>query len=358
MRKLTILQTIAPDYRKIFFQTIKKELNDNFELYGGDSYFEESIQDDISIEKIRVKNFFFFKRKILFQSHTLKLVFKPGVLILELNPRIVTNWIILLFRKLLNKKTGLWGHAWSREGGDLKKNRVRKLMKYCSDFIIVYTNQQKFEQQKDMPKKEVFSAPNAVFSSLKMETNKEVDQSILNLIFVGRLSSLKKPFFLVKAFAKEIENYPSKTKLIIVGEGEEKEKIKKYIRDHKLTNRIELRGHISNFEKLKELYLSSFFSISSGYVGLSITQSFGFGVPMLVSKDENHSPEIEALKVNENGLFFETDNEDNFNKVMLQAFKERKSWLNKRVEIVNYCKKNYSTESMAEIFIKISKNET
>ena len=46
---------------------------------------------------------------------------------------------------------------------------------------------------------------------------------------------------------------------------------------------------------------------------------------MLVSREENHSPEIEALNINENGLFFETNNEYNFNQVLLNAFKEKRN---------------------------------
>jgi len=79
---------------------------------------------------------------------------------------------------------------------------------------------------------------------------------------------------------------------------------------------------------------------------------------MLVSRNEKHSPEIEALNVNENGLFFETNKEFSFNKVLLQAFKEREIWNKKSKHIVEYCRKNYSTESMANTFIKLVKNES
>ena len=50
--------------------------------------------------------------------------------------------------------------------------------------------------------------------------------------------------------------------------------------------------------------------------------------------------------------------EDNFNNVLLQAFKEREYWIEKSVHIVKSCQKNYSTESMAETFIKLAKNES
>jgi len=43
---------------------------------------------------------------------------------------------------------------------------------------------------------------------------------------------------------------------------------------------------------------------------------------------------------------------------LLQAFKEREIWNKKSKHIVEYCRKNYSTESMANTFIKLVKNES
>lgn len=353
MRKLVIIQTVIPDYRKYFFRAIEMALNNSFELYGGDFYFENSIKSDLKMAKKPVINHFYFNRKLLFQTGIWHLLFKDIILVMEMNPRIVSNWIFLVIRRIINRKTVLWGHAWPRNGVHSKSDLLRNCMRLLANKIIVYTNQQQLELKNKMPKKDILAAPNAVVSASMMAFTRSSNQ--FNLIYVGRLTKRKKPYFLVKAFASEVDKYPSNTKLIIVGEGEEKDKIKKYIAQNKLSNSIVLLGHISNHEKLKELYFNSFFSISPGYVGLSITQSFGFGVPMLVSKDENHSPEIEALRIEENGLFFKTDSKSDFNKTLLEAFKKRDSWVQKRMQILSFCKQNYSTEAMAKVFIDLVK---
>jgi len=353
MRKLVIIQTVIPDYRKYFFSAIETALNNSFDLYGGDFYFESSIKSDSKISKISITNHFYFNRKLLFQTGIWHLLFKDVILVMEMNPRILSNWIFLVIRKIINRKTVLWGHAWPRNGAHSKSDLLRNFMRLLANKIIVYTNQQQLELKNKMPKKEILAAPNAVVSASMMAFSKLSDQ--FNLIYVGRLTERKKPYFLVKAFASEVDKYPSNTKLIIVGEGEEKDKIKKYIVENKLSNSIVLLGHISNHEKLKELYFNSFFCISPGYVGLSITQSFGFGVPMLVSKDENHSPEIEALKIEENGLFFKTDSESDFNTILLKAFEKRDFWIQKRMQILSSCQQNYSTEAMAKVFVDLVK---
>ena len=351
MRKLVIIQTVIPDYRKYFFSAIEMALNNSFELYGGDFYFESSVKSDLKIAKTPVINHFYFNRKLLFQTGIWHLLFKDIILVLEMNPRILSNWIFLIIRKIINRKTVLWGHAWPRNGAHSKSDLLRNCMRLLANKIIVYTNQQQLELKSKMPKKEILAAPNAVVSASMMAFSKSSDQ--FNLIYVGRLTKRKKPYFLMKAFASEVDKYPSNTKLIIVGEGEEKDKIKKYIANNKLSNRIELFGHISDQKKLKELYFSSFFSVSPGYVGLSITQSFSFGVPMLVSKDENHSPEIEAVIPNINALFFETDNVNDFNKIIMNAFDNKEYWIKQRPSIVNFCKDSYSIEAMSKVFINL-----
>ena len=174
-----------------------------------------------------------------------------------------------------------------------------------------------------------------------------------NIIYVGRLVAAKKPLFLVKAFHKLLD---LDTNLIIVGDGPERKKIDEYVETHNLGLRVQLTGHINNFNKLKELYAKSLVSVSPGYVGLSITQSFAFGVPMLISRNEDHSPEIEAVKESSNAIFFQTDNQNDFCLKVEEIFKSKKVFFEKRNIIADQCKKHYTIEQMAISFVQILKD--
>ena len=191
MNRIVIVQTITPDYRSHFFSYLRKSLNNNFELYGGNSYFQKSIKDDATIKKIKIKNLFLFQRRLLIQLGIWHLIFKNDTLILELNPRIISNWIILFLRKILKKETILWGHAWSRRGKDSKTEYVRNFMRKLASRLIVYTFSQRDELLKKMPKKLIYAAPNAMLEAFKMQTNKNYKESI-NIIYVGRLTPEKK----------------------------------------------------------------------------------------------------------------------------------------------------------------------
>jgi glycosyltransferase involved in cell wall biosynthesis len=249
-------------------------------------------------------------------------------------------------------KTYVWGHAWPRKGSNSKTASIRHLMQLFASGTITYTEAHKKEMLVKHPKLRIFSAPNALYSQNEMGGFEHPMDEVKNVIYVGRLVAAKKPLFLVKAFHKLLD---LDTNLIIVGDGPERKKIDEYIETYNLESRIQLMGHINDFNKLKQLYATSLVSVSPGYVGLSITQSFAFGVPMLISRNENHSPEIEAAKESSNAVFFQTDNQNDFCFKLEEIFKFKKAFFKKRKTIANECKKHYTIEQMATSFFEILK---
>ncbi len=355
MKEYIILQTVAPDYRKKLYQYINKEFGDSFAVYAGLEYFEPTVKTDTSVAGLKkINNNFLFKRSFLIQTGMWKDVTRCKTLVMEMNPRILSNWAILITRKLLNKKTILWGHAWPRSGRQSKTDKLRKIMRDMGDSIIVYTKSQKEELLAAEPHLKVNYAPNALYFKDEMNVSKtEVSEDINNLIYVGRLTRLKKPKLLLEAFHKVLPQLHNDINLVFVGDGEEKTGIEEYVVNNKLEDRVDLTGHISDYSKLADFYSKAFFSVSPGYIGLSVTQSFGFGVPMLVSRNENHSPEIEAVIENENALFFETDDLESFKNEILNIYVDKENWIKKRQSICDNCKEKYSINAMGDTFIKL-----
>ena len=353
MSRFIILQTVSPSYRNKFFDYLSSILKDDFDLYSGNYYFEKSVTSDLSYSKRKkVTNFFFLNRMFLFQFGMWSIVFSKNTLVLEMNPRIISNWIILVIRKILNRKTVLWGHAWPRSGKYSYSDKIRHVMRLLGNIIIVYTKTQQNELKERMSSKKIYFASNSLYRLDEMKTNYS-DSSINNMIYVGRLTESKKPLLFIKGFHKIYDKLPKNIKLFMVGDGPEKKKISQYIKQNNLLSNVEVFGHEDDYETLKKLYSSSLFSVSPGYIGLSVTQSFGFGVPMIVSEHENHSPEIEAVKEGENAIYFQTDNVDSLCEKMYQMYEYRDKWINKRNNIVKDCQTNYSIEAMSLPFIEI-----
>lgn len=349
-----IIQTCVPSYRLNVYKKITSE-NPNVKIISGDEYNSPTIKSDKNTPNvIWVKNYFFFKRKLLFQKLPWTKILNSKSVIIEFNLKIVSFYIVFFTRLLLNKKTYLWGHAWSRKGRESKIEYFRYFLKKMSSGFIAYTLQQKRELEQQLPNKKIYAACNSIYFKNQMNPIYKNPDEILDVIYVGRLVKDKKILFLVKAFHETLHKLPAKAKLVIVGDGNQAKEIKNYVVTNNLSNKIILKGAISDYKTLQELYATSLVSVSPGYVGLSITQSLGFGVPMLISKDEIHSPEIEAANSN-NSVYFKTDDVEDFVANLLSFYNRKEEWFNKREKICFHCKENYSIEKMTSPFLSIFK---
>jgi glycosyltransferase involved in cell wall biosynthesis len=353
--RFIVIQVAAPPYRTKFFNYLFNNISSLAIISGANHYPKSVLTDKKNDKLIRVKNRFIFVKwgLLIVQFLPFYKCLRAKKIIIEFNPRILTNWLILLTRKILFKKTFLWGHAWARSGRNSKSEPIRYLMKYMSSGIIVYTYQQQKELQAQMPKKMILFASNALYHYDEMIPLKVPFEDCLNFIYVGRLVKDKKPAIMIEAFAIATQKLPTECKLIVIGDGPERESLEQFTKNHYLEERIIFKGHVSDYEILREYYAKSIASLSPGYLGLSVTQSLGFGVPIIVSKNESHSPEIEALIENENYSYFDTDNLESLTNMYIKFYTDKQEWFKKRDAISHKCRNSYSIEKMAEPFLNV-----
>lgn len=84
----------------------------------------------------------------------------------------------------------------------------------------------------------------------------------ITIIAVGRLHKKKGFPYLLKAFKKVNESHPS-SRLIIVGEGDEKKKLKKLIKSLKINKYVRLEGLVSHSKMSELLHRSDIFCLPS-----------------------------------------------------------------------------------------------
>ena len=122
----------------------------------------------------------------------------------------------------------------------------------------------------------------------------------------GRLTKQKNFLFLCRVFNLLFKRH-SNLKLVIAGEGENKNQILSYINKNKLNDKIYLVGHIEN--------IYSFFYNSRGFILPSLWEDPGFVLieaafcrtPIISSNFNNRSNKI--IVDNHNGFVFENNNE-------------------------------------------------
>jgi glycosyltransferase involved in cell wall biosynthesis len=348
-RKVVLLQTAIGDYRSELLSILCKELGSSFEIVVGDNYFDESVKTNFfalpQTNVRRIENIFLGKRTILWQRNVVSELFCSDVVIMEMNPRIVSTWILAVLRNISGKKTIMWGHAWPRNGAGAKSDIIRHWLRSLGSTVMVYTESQKTElKAKYASLPCVIAAPNALYSVKNMWVPHE---KRTNFIYVGRLVANKKPQLLLSAFHKIVGQLGIGCRLYIVGEGPEKSGLQKYVDRNGLGERVIIAGHISSIEGLRKIYAKTVASISPGYVGLSVTQSLSFGTPMIISKNELHAPEIEAVREGENAVFFKTDDVSSLSDAMLEMYGLKDEWASKASAIIEDCKGRYSAEHMA-----------
>ena len=89
-----------------------------FTVFSGPTYFDSTTKTRISIGNnlTIISNHFFLNRTLLFQTGMFKPMLKVDVAILEFNPRILSVWVLLILRRIMGKRSVVWGHAWPRLG--------------------------------------------------------------------------------------------------------------------------------------------------------------------------------------------------------------------------------------------------
>ena len=169
-------------------------------------------------------------------------------------------------------------------------NKVTKSVLGLDYFVLVSKDLTKFysEKLKDKKVKCVY-IPNSINFFPQEKAKLEAE----NLISIGRLSHEKGYLDLIDIFKELHQKYPD-SKLNIIGDGPDRKKIEKKIRDNKLEDYIILHG----FQE-KE-YINKYLEKSSVYIMTSYTESFGlvlleafaYGIPCVAYSSAEGANEI------------------------------------------------------------------
>ena len=348
---ITLIQTSVDAYRQAFVEEVAARIGRSFQIYTGDTYFDPAVRTRVVLpgHVTRVRNVFLVRRLLLWQRGAVRAGISAEIAVLELNPRILSVWVTLLVRRALRRRTVLWGHAWPRRGRGAATDRLRHLMRILADAILVYTETQARELAEVMPTATIVAAPNALYRASEIAPPEPL--AATDFLFVGRLVPAKKPMLLLRAFAAAAHALVG-ARLVFVGEGLLLEPLQREAERLGVRARVVFAGHVGARLALAQIYARAVATVSSGYVGLSATQSFSFGVPMLVARSEPHSPEIEAAVEGENAVFFESDDEKSLADALIGVWRDSAEWAKRGASIAAVCRESYSVEQMADGFLR------
>lgn len=349
---ILIVQPSLVEYRIPFYEQLLEKEGVQLKLIAGDQTLLAGVSSRSPIERPWVqltKNVILPMLRVYWQQGTLNPGVKAALCVVNVNPRILSTWAILILRKLMGRPTIGWGHLYSTKGVGWKSNLLRFVQYRLCSGIALYTDAEVTKAPRWMHRKRLVGLQN---SSVRADDCRcDHGGSVgLDLIYVGRWEPEKKVAKLVEEFVAVVEDLPAKARLILVGGGSEEAVIREHFGPWIANGRVVLKGWIWDSESLYTLYQGSAFSVCPGYVGLNVIQSFAYGVPMIVSRDEPHSPEIAVCREGHNTLYFDGAREGTLGARLVEAYAELDQWAARREAICADIRKNWTVENMAGRF--------
>lgn len=192
------------------------------------------------------------------------------------------------------------------------KSYIRRYILAHADGIIVYSKNVEDWYKQQFPQLKTGICPNIQNPNTLLAYRKQFSQIIQRfqtvfkldnspiILYIGRLVQVKGIDLLIEAFSKTKD---TKYKLVIVGEGKEKESLIKIVKEKNLQDRVIFAGFYTGVELYAWYDMANFFVLPSRYepFGAVVNEALVYGCPVLASKY------IGALDfINEtNGLVFD-----------------------------------------------------
>ncbi len=291
-------------------------------------------------------NRFLFGKAVIWQTVPIGSLLRVPVLVVELNPRLINTWILVLIRRLLKRKTLAWGHVFPRAGEDSPTETLRNALRELLDGMIVYTEGEAAAIRRKNPRLETFVAFNSIYS--RSEMTPRLGSERRDFVMSGRLVPGKKPALAAAAFELFYRDHP-RARLVLIGNGPERERIEKDFGHLVESGALLFLGEVTEPDALSDAYETAVALVAAGYVGLNATQSLGFGVPVVFPLDEPHAPEVEVLD-DHNSWKFSADDIGSLRSAMNAAWDARHIVDAHAIHRSAATAETYSIESMARAF--------
>lgn len=333
MNKLILIYNTAPRYRESIFRLIDAEFDCRW-------YFGKTKTDIKEMDLSLLRNACYYKTignptRIYWKIGILSLLFKKenqSFLILA-ESRCLTDYLFIGLARLLKKKVYVWTHGWYG-----KESRTEALLKKWQflhvDGIFVYSNYARGLMIKEgIPSAKIFTIHNSLHYDQQVALRKQLKpSSIFNehfgddnptLIFIGRLTKVKKLDMLVDAVAK-LKELGEFYNLVFVGDGAERFSLEKKVDESGLTSSVWFYGACYDEKVNAELLYNADLCVAPGNIGLTAVHALTFGTPCLTHNDFKwQMPEFEAIHDGETGAFFTRDNLDSMINAIRNWFKNK-----------------------------------
>lgn len=364
MTKVLILYKFLPQYRVEFFDKLRDSLLEhNIELtliYGKLKNQDSTKNDERSLD------WAVYRENKVLNIGSIGLLWQPcldmlpdtDLVIVEQANSLLVNYLLIPLSKFMKFKFAFWGHGANlQDDPNSIKNRFKYFFLNQSDHWFAYTyGVEKFLVEKGVDSDKITVVNNAI-DTIRLKEQyenlsiKEVDDLKIQMginscniaIYCGGIYKEKRIDFLIQT-AKKIKEQIRDFHLIFVGAGPDAYKVEEASENYDWIHYV---GAKFGTERVPYFKMADLF-LMPGLVGLAILDTFATETPMVTTDFPYHSPEIEYLENDKNGIVT-ADNIDDYSKRVIDLFRNRGK-IDKLKEGCFESSKLYSTEKMVKNF--------
>jgi glycosyltransferase involved in cell wall biosynthesis len=290
--RLAIQQRVLPNYRTPFFDLLASACDGGMSLFTGLPRPSEGIT---VADKLLLANYQLGKNLHLFGGPFYLCYqrglrewlrsWNPDALIVEANPRYLSTPSAVRWMHEQKKPVLGWGLGSPPSRGFRKQRRLSFITQF--DAMIAYSQRGADEYASlGFPPEKIFVAHNSVArppTSAPDDRPLTVDRP--TILFVGRLQARKRVDALLRACAQ----LESKPRLVIVGDGPERETLQSLAKD--IYQDAEFVGARHGAE-LKPYFTEADLFVLPGTGGLAVQEAMSYGLPVIVAQGDGTQDDL------------------------------------------------------------------
>ena len=340
MKKVLVLYNRIWPYRVPIFNLLNKKYDLTVSYSLGNDFTDEV---DFKVKKLSGKHF----SKFFFHDDNLHEYCKNFDVVVAYGDISWLSVMKLLFKRKKEYKIILWGIGVRASyknsyGSKTPWDMVRFFLMRKADAVLFYSkNPINLYLKQGFKKEKLQVANNTVFVE-KIEPGTERN----SIIFIGTLYKQKRIYELLNSYFKALQETGSLPILKIIGDGDEFNPIKEWIKNNKLEKQIILLGKIFDEVLLSKHFSSSLACISPGQAGLSVLKSMGYGVPFITKLNAITGGEIFNIENKVSGILYENDNE--LKDIIVDISENKSKYIKMGEKAKNFYDNHRKPEDMAQ----------
>ncbi len=368
--RVALITNIIPKYREGFFDRIFRDENFEIDVYCQKFIPGMNIKTIHEKYPLHVKTVRFLSakgEKIAWQFLPwFQIIRNYDVIVVQGNPRYLSDFFFGTFLRLINKKVVLWTMAHSYRSNSFTE-RLRLLWTKIFNYIFVYTDDEvNYLQKRGFQDKYLIGMNNGLdqkhiedikqkWSDEKLliwKEEKKIKDRIL-LVSCARIVKKNKFHVFVNALS-DIIKFKPEVLWCLIGDGDEINSIKATVVEKQLENNVLFVGEIYNQDELAPWFLNSTLFIHPAAIGLGLLQAYGFGLPVITHNNSMvHGPEFAAFFNGETGFSFNDGNCKELAEVVIAAVNSPEKLQLIKLKVIDIVKNHYNVDIMAERFLSI-----